>query len=79
MANLGKLAVLIVALLAVSACATPREPAGDRLKLIDLTGEVARAWAETAALPDAERVTAFKARMEGRPGVQKAMTEEKLH
>jgi hypothetical protein len=56
-----RILVAIIAACLVSACATAREPAGDGLKLIDLTGEVARAWDETSALPDAERVTAFKA------------------
>lgn len=47
--------------LLLAGCATAPEPAGDKLKLIDLTPEVARAWDETASLPDPERVAAFKA------------------
>ncbi len=61
MAKLRLPGALIGVLLSLAACATAREPAGDGLKLIDLTGEVARAWDETAALPDSERVAAFKA------------------
>ena len=54
------LAALLGALL-VAACATKSEPAEDGLRLVDLTPEVARGWDETASLPDAGRVTAFKA------------------
>lgn len=61
MVTLRSLAVPIGALLVLSACATAREQAAERLKLIDLTGEVDKAWENTASLPDAERVAAFKA------------------
>ena len=36
----------------------PAQPAG--LEIVDLTDDFARIWDETAALPDAERVAAFK-------------------
>ena len=57
----SRLLAALLGVLLAAACATAREPAEDRLKLIDLTPEVTRAWDETASLPDSERVTAFKA------------------
>jgi hypothetical protein len=55
-----RLLIAMIAAFLAAACATAPEPAGEKLKLIDLTGEIARAWDQTAALPDAERVAAFK-------------------
>lgn len=54
------LCVLAVAMLAVAPAAARTK--GDTLKLVDLTGDFAITWERTAALPDAERVAAFKAR-----------------
>lgn len=59
--TLRPLAALIGAAQILTGCATAPETAGERLKLIDLTPEIALAWEQTAALPDAERVAAFKA------------------
>jgi len=52
--------ILLAAALMFAAPATAR-PGSDELRLVDLTGEFATTWDRTADLPDAERVTAFKA------------------
>jgi len=47
--------------LLLAGCAPDRPPAGQGLKLVDLTPEIAREIDRGSALPDAERAAAFKA------------------